>query len=61
MATNRRFCTSVGAAAGGPVMSMVSIHNVRFYQRLVAGARAAILAGEFASWRDGFLAEYQRG
>jgi queuine tRNA-ribosyltransferase len=40
---------------------LASIHNVRFYQRLVAEARAAILAGGFAGWRDGFLAGYQRG
>jgi queuine tRNA-ribosyltransferase len=40
---------------------LASIHNVRFYQNLVAAARAAILAGGFADWRDGFLAEYQRG
>jgi queuine tRNA-ribosyltransferase len=40
---------------------LASIHNVRFYQRLVAEARAAIQAGSFGAWRDAFLAEYQRG
>jgi queuine tRNA-ribosyltransferase len=40
---------------------LASIHNVRFYQRLVAEARAAIVAGRFEGWRAGFLAEYQRG
>ena len=37
---------------------LASIHNVRFYQRLVAGARAAMLAGDFAGWRREFLAGY---
>jgi queuine tRNA-ribosyltransferase len=40
---------------------LASIHNVRFYQRLVAEARAAIQAGRYGDWRAGFLAEYQRG
>jgi queuine tRNA-ribosyltransferase len=40
---------------------LASIHNVRFYQRLVAEARAAIRAGRFGDWRDAFLAEYARG
>jgi len=39
---------------------LVSIHNVRFYERLVQNARAAILAGRFADWRSEFLAEYVR-
>jgi queuine tRNA-ribosyltransferase len=40
---------------------LASIHNVRFYQRLVAEARAAIQARRFGDWRDAFLAEYERG
>jgi len=39
---------------------LASIHNVRFYQRLVQEARAAIQAGRYEDWRVGFLAEYQR-
>ena len=39
---------------------LVSIHNVRFYERLVQNARAAILAGRYDDWRRGFLAEYMR-
>ena len=39
---------------------LVSIHNVRFYERLVQNARAAILAGRFEDWRREFLAEYVR-
>jgi len=39
---------------------LVSIHNVRFYERLVQNARAAIVAGRFADWRREFLAEYGR-
>jgi queuine/archaeosine tRNA-ribosyltransferase len=33
---------------------------VRFYERLVQNARAAIVAGRFADWRGEFLAEYGR-
>ena len=40
---------------------LASIHNVRFYQRLVAEAREAIRTGGFGAWRDAFLAEYARG
>jgi queuine tRNA-ribosyltransferase len=40
---------------------LASIHNVRFYQRLVAEAREAIRTRRFAEWRDAFLAEYERG
>ena len=39
---------------------LVSIHNVRFYERLVQNARAAILADRFEDWRSGFLEEYGR-
>ena len=38
---------------------LASVHNVRFYQRLVADARRAILDGAFAEFRDAFLAEYR--
>jgi queuine tRNA-ribosyltransferase len=34
-----------------------AIHNVTFYQRLMADARAAILAGEYAEWKRAWLAE----
>jgi queuine tRNA-ribosyltransferase len=39
---------------------LVSAHNVRFYERLVAQARAAIGAGMYDDWRAAFLADYQR-
>ena len=39
---------------------LVSIHNVRFYERLVQNARAAIVGGRFEEWRREFLAEYVR-
>jgi len=38
---------------------LASIHNVRFYQRLVADARAAILADSFEAFRRDFLAQYR--
>jgi queuine tRNA-ribosyltransferase len=49
--------------AANEVLSAIlaSIHNVRFYQRLVQEARAAIVASRFEEWRNAFLAEYQRG
>ena len=38
---------------------LASIHNVRFYQRLVAEARDAVLAGSYPEWSEAFLAEYR--
>jgi queuine tRNA-ribosyltransferase len=40
---------------------LASVHNLRFYQRLVAGAREAVRAGAFAEYRRGFLEEFGRG
>jgi len=37
---------------------LASLHNVRFYERLVTEARGAILEGRFESWRAEFLAGY---
>jgi queuine tRNA-ribosyltransferase len=37
---------------------LASIHNIRFYQRLVANARAAVVAGDFEAFRRDFLAAY---
>jgi queuine tRNA-ribosyltransferase len=36
--------------------TLISLHNVRFYQRLMEQMRDAIEAGEFEAWRSGFLA-----
>jgi queuine tRNA-ribosyltransferase len=46
--------------AANEILSAVlaSIHNVRFYQRLMEGARAAVLAGDYEGWRRGFLEGY---
>ena len=40
---------------------LCSIHNLRFYARLMQGAREAIAAGRYDDYRAGFLAEYGRG
>ncbi len=40
-------------------LRLATIHNVRFLVRLMARIRAAILAGEFATFRQTFLAAYQ--
>jgi queuine tRNA-ribosyltransferase len=47
--------------AANEVLSAVlcSIHNVHFYQRLVADARRAILGGGYAAFARDFLARYQ--
>jgi queuine tRNA-ribosyltransferase len=37
---------------------LATIHNLRFYQRLMAGMREAIERGRFAAFRDEFLAGY---
>jgi len=37
---------------------LVSIHNVRFYERLVQRAREAIVAGRYEDWRREFLTGY---
>jgi queuine tRNA-ribosyltransferase len=46
--------------AANEILSAVlaSLHNVRFYQRTMEGARAAILAGDYEGWRREFLAAY---
>jgi queuine tRNA-ribosyltransferase len=35
-----------------------AIHNVRFYQRLMADMRAAIVANRFSDWKGEFYREY---
>ncbi len=40
---------------------LTSVHNVRFYQRLMEGARDAILAGRYDAWRKEFLDQYVHG
>ena len=41
----------------GPIL--VSLHNVRFFQRLMQAMRAAIGRGEFAGFARSWLARYQ--
>ncbi len=38
---------------------LASIHNLRFYQRLMAGARRAIEERSFSAWKERFLGAYQ--
>ena len=38
--------------------TLSAIHNVRFFLDLVAGARTAIEAGDYADWKKEFLAQY---
>jgi queuine tRNA-ribosyltransferase len=38
---------------------LASLHNLRFYMRLLADARAAIAEGRFAAWRSAFRARYR--
>lgn len=39
--------------------TLMSIHNLHFYQDLMRAMRAAIEAGTFAAWRDAFLLRYK--
>ena len=41
--------------------TLAAIHNVRFYLNMVAGARAAIEAGDYPTYKKEFLAEYLSG
>ena len=49
--------------AANEILSAIlcSVHNVRFYQSLVQGARRAIVEGRYDAWRTGFLAAYAGG
>jgi len=40
----------------GPIL--VSVHNIRFYQRLMADIRQRIASGDFAGWAQEKLAKY---
>lgn len=40
--------------------TLASIHNLHFYETLMAGARRAIGEGRFLSFKQDFLAQYQR-
>jgi len=46
--------------AANEILSAIlgAIHNVRFYQRLMAEMREAILAARFLDWKRDFYAEY---
>jgi queuine tRNA-ribosyltransferase len=46
--------------AANEVLSAIlaSVHNVRFYQKLMADVRRAVLEGGFADFREAFLADY---
>jgi queuine tRNA-ribosyltransferase len=48
----------VGEALGP---KSLTLHNVRFYQRLMQGIRAAIEQGGFEDWSSDFLSRYQAG
>ncbi len=40
-------------------LRLASLHNLRFYFRMIDRMREAILAGRFASWRAAFLEAYR--
>lgn len=40
-------------------MRMASLHNIRFYHRLMMAMRAAIAAGQFQQWQKDFFTHYQ--
>lgn len=41
--------------------TLATLHNLRYYQRVMAGLRAAIEAGVLNDWIDQFYADRQRG
>jgi queuine tRNA-ribosyltransferase len=41
-------------------LRLLSFHNLHFYLRLVAGAREAILAGNFLEFKDSFIQRYSQ-
>ncbi len=43
----------------GPIL--LTLHNLRFMQRLMSGARAAIAAGTFDAWRTERIAAWKQG
>jgi queuine tRNA-ribosyltransferase len=58
--TCRRFCRGYlrHLIMNGEVLgaTLVSLHNVRFYQAVMGQMRAAIEAGEFDAWKKSFIA-----
>jgi len=40
---------------------LATVHNLYFYQQLMAGLRGAITAGRMVEYAQGFLAEYTTG
>jgi queuine tRNA-ribosyltransferase len=48
--------------AANEVLSAIlcSVHNVRFYEKLVGDARSAIVQGSYEEWRRKFLAAYTK-
>ncbi|MCK4577785.1 MAG: tRNA guanosine(34) transglycosylase Tgt [Candidatus Marinimicrobia bacterium] len=40
-------------------LRLATIHNLRFYMKLMAAIRTAIRAGDYATWSRQFLAEYE--
>jgi queuine tRNA-ribosyltransferase len=50
-----RHLIMTGEVLGG---TLVSLHNIRFYQTLMRQMRAAIQAGTFAAWRAAFQARH---
>jgi queuine tRNA-ribosyltransferase len=47
----------IAGEALGP--RLLTLHNVRFFQRLLAGIRQAIGEGKFGEWTKAFLVKYQ--
>jgi queuine tRNA-ribosyltransferase len=47
----------VAGEALGP--KLLTLHNVRFYQDLMAGIRGAVAGGGFEPWANAFLARYR--
>jgi queuine tRNA-ribosyltransferase len=58
---SRAYLRHLVAAEEALGLRLLSLHNLRFLIRLAGRARAAILAGEFASWSEQWLEAWRRG
>jgi len=56
---SRAYIRHLFAAGEILAMRLATLHNLRFYFRMMEGARSAVAAGRFGEWRREFLASYR--
>jgi queuine tRNA-ribosyltransferase len=55
----RAYLRHLFVAGEGLGPRLLTLHNLRFYQRLMSGIRAALAAGRLTEWGRAFLNRYQ--